>query len=66
MGEGRERALEDVKCRGVVIVVDGVRGVSESAGLTFRCVHAVCEPHSALRCRCACLFTSHCGDAIKS
>ena len=26
MGEGRERALEDVKCRGVVIVVDGVRG----------------------------------------
>ena len=26
-GRGPERALEDVKCRGVVIVVDGVRDV---------------------------------------
>ena len=36
-GRGPERALDDVKGRGVVIVVDGVRGVSESPGLLFLC-----------------------------
>ena len=51
--------------QGVVIIVVRVRGLSESAGLTFRGVHAVCGAHSALRCRCACLFTSYCGGAIK-
>ena len=66
MGEGH-RALEDVKGRGVVIVVDGVRGVSESAGLTFWCVpFRVCEPCSALRCRCAFLITPFFGDATTS
>ena len=66
MGEGH-RALEDVKGRGVVIVVDGVRGVSESAGLPFCCVpFRVCEPCSALRCQCAFLITPFFGDATES
>ena len=66
-GGGSERALEDVKGRGVVIVVAGVRGMSGSAGSTFMCVSfRVCESCSALRCRCARLTTSFCDDAIKS
>ena len=44
-GRGPERALEDVKGRGVVILVDWVRGVSESAGFTVWCVPLrACEP----------------------
>ena len=58
--------LEDVKGRRVVILVAGVRGMSDSAGLTFRCVLAVCGPRSALRCQCACPFRAYCGGAIKS
>ena len=65
-GRGPERALEDVKGRGVVIVVAGVRGMSESAGLTFMCItFRVCVSCSALQCRCARLTTTFFGDAVK-
>ena len=65
-GRGPERALEDVKGRGVVIVVDGVRGVSESPWLAFF-VCLLGYASLALRFVASVLsITSFLGDATES